>query len=143
MTLVLEQCRELGGPLYLIKARQRRLALPLSVVYFWRCLWHEIRSDFSAVKWNRTGFWLLILSCLVGPLVSTIILIYLGVTGYQNKQACTPDGKFRLIPLAYTYWGTSGFFQITLRHGDLTFAQAKAIDIVWDVVSHHLKIFIR
>ncbi|KAF1975556.1 hypothetical protein BU23DRAFT_441890, partial [Bimuria novae-zelandiae CBS 107.79] len=35
---------------------------------------------------------------------------------------------------AYSYWSRTGFFQITLALGDLSFGQAKLIDVVWDVV---------
>jgi hypothetical protein len=48
--------------------------------------------------------------------------------------ACRPDGSFSLVP-DYRYWQVSGFFQITLSFGFLTFTPVKVIDIVWDVVS--------
>jgi len=32
-------------------------------------------------------------------------------------------------------WSSSGFFQVTLAAGHLTFAGAKAVDVIWDVVS--------
>ncbi|KAI0886904.1 uncharacterized protein GGS22DRAFT_118950 [Annulohypoxylon maeteangense] len=34
----------------------------------------------------------------------------------------------------YNTWATSGFFEINLGVGNLTFTQAKAIDISWDIV---------
>lgn len=49
--------------------------------------------------------------------------------------ACQPDGSFSMDPFQYRYWSASGFFQITLGFGDLSFTAAKAIDICWDVVS--------
>lgn len=50
------------------------------------------------------------------------------------NQACGPDGNFRVDPRSYSVWSASGFFQITLSGGPLAFAQAKAIDVAWDIV---------
>lgn len=73
----------------------------------------------------------------------TGLMVALGVLGVfaaagffgSDAGACLPDDSFGLRPQDFSYWGSSGFFQITLGFGDLTFTQAKAIDIVWDVVS--------
>jgi hypothetical protein len=56
-------------------------------------------------------------------------LILVGAT------ACCPDGAFSLQPNDYDYWDASGFFQVTLGFGAMTFSEAKALDVVWDVVS--------
>lgn len=48
---------------------------------------------------------------------------------------CRPDGTFSTSQNNWSWWTPSGFFQITLSQGTLSFTQAKVIDIVWDVVS--------
>jgi hypothetical protein len=52
-----------------------------------------------------------------------------------NSRASQPDGSFRILPENYSYWSQSGFFQITLGYGTFSFAQAKLVDVSWDVVS--------
>src|SRR5690242_17998254 len=51
-----------------------------------------------------------------------------------NLSACQPDGSFSPDP-EYGFWQLSGFFQITIPFGPLTFTHVKVIDIVWDMVS--------
>lgn len=50
------------------------------------------------------------------------------------RPGCQPDGTFGR-PSDYNAWGISGFFQITLRSGSLTFTEAKIIDVIWDIAS--------
>ena len=95
-------------------------------------------------RWRNGGFWLFVV------LWSSVLLLTLakfpsiyeysfGAVG--NRVACQPDGKFDLYPKHYHNWSTSGFFQITLGYGHLSFAQAKIIDIIWDVVSTKFQLF--
>lgn len=51
------------------------------------------------------------------------------------EDFCMPDGSFSTDPLGYNIWKSSGFFQITLGFGHMSFALAKFIDIAFDVVS--------
>lgn len=44
--------------------------------------------------------------------------------------ACQPDGSPSLEPYNYKPWDASGFLQVTLGVGTLTFTQAKVIDVV-------------
>ncbi|KAH6637844.1 hypothetical protein C7974DRAFT_450972 [Boeremia exigua] len=60
-------------------------------------------------------------------------MIPLFATFSSPDTACLPENSFRLHPDTYNGLSSSGFFQITLSSGKLTFAQAKAIDILWDV----------
>jgi hypothetical protein len=48
---------------------------------------------------------------------------------------CNANGTFtpNSSP-TFSLWSVSGLFQITLTWGHLTFSQAKAIDVVWDIV---------
>ncbi|KAF2730980.1 hypothetical protein EJ04DRAFT_584472 [Polyplosphaeria fusca] len=89
-----------------------------------------MKRDFGRTKWGRNlllFFW--ISGLLAGYLILTIISSIL-----NPDSACTPDGDFTLYPDRYSYWSSSSFFQITYGSGPLTFAEAKAIDIIWDVL---------
>lgn len=46
---------------------------------------------------------------------------------------CAPDGSFRLE--SSSVLAPTWFFQVVLGFGSLDFTTAKAIDVVWDVVS--------
>jgi hypothetical protein len=90
----------------------------------------DIKRDFGRIKWGRDlllFFW--ISGLLAGYFVFTILSSI-----WDPSGACTPDGDFTLHPDRYSYWSSSSFFQITFGSGPLTFAEAKAIDIIWDVV---------
>lgn len=56
----------------------------------------------------------------------------------QTRTACLPDGNFDVYFDSYSPWATEGTFQITMAYGAISFGQAKAIDVVWDVVSRLL-----
>jgi hypothetical protein len=55
--------------------------------------------------------------------------------GFGELGACLPDRSFSLDPSHFRYLSSSGFFEITLATGNMTFTQVKAIDIIWDIVS--------
>lgn len=100
---------------------------------FWREGHREARIDLSA-NWRRdlkcflVFVWFACLSSSFG------ILYAIFMSGeYFNDTACQPDGSFELDPEKFRYW-KSGFFQISLGFGNLSFTKAKAIDIIWDVV---------
>jgi hypothetical protein len=76
----------------------------------------------------------------------TIVLPLLCITGltvifpiitasrlWTANSACQPDSGFYVGYGQYNIWNPSGFFQITLGFGDLSFTLAKAIDVGWDV----------
>jgi hypothetical protein len=98
-------------------------------------LWRDVR----AVKWIRFFVWFTFLSwlaCLATAIgFSTTTPRNLDGDGY-----CLPDGTFDPEQYgSYNIFNPSGFFQITLGYGELHFATAKLIDILWDVVcSCHL-----
>ncbi|CAO2653004.1 Nn.00g024150.m01.CDS01 [Neocucurbitaria sp. VM-36] len=99
---------------------------------FWsdsqRQAWNDVRS-----RWRRGAFWFLFAS-LCACLGLLYLNPYFSLRSSFRTSACLPDGSFRIDPESYEYWSRSGFFQITLGFGTLTFTQAKAIDIIWDVV---------
>ncbi|QDS77353.1 hypothetical protein FKW77_005407 [Venturia effusa] len=80
----------------------------------WKSSTRELWADLRAVRWTRTLLWFG--SC--------------DIDGF-----CMPDGSFNVKPSDYNIWKTSGFFQITLGFGHLSFALAKFIDIAFDIVA--------
>ncbi|KAH7092084.1 hypothetical protein FB567DRAFT_625156 [Paraphoma chrysanthemicola] len=80
-------------------------------------------------RWGRAG------ACLffAGLCACVGILYPLSLASGNQGSACQPDGSFDLQPGSFRYWSRSGFFEITLGFGTLTFTQAKAIDVIWDV----------
>jgi hypothetical protein len=114
----------------LLRRVWRRLAITLVAAP--REGWHDLKT----IRWARFGKWFAFfcwVSCLGG------LVIYLAVVGSSpslyRASACQPDGKFSIFRDTYSWWAPSSFFQITLGFGNLDFAQAKAVDIAWDVVS--------
>lgn len=53
-------------------------------------------------------------------------------------SGCRPDDTFSPFIDGYNWWSDSGFFQITLGFGSLTFGQVKLVDIIWNLVSFAL-----
>jgi len=104
---------------------------------WWVQAWQDVRADFKATKWCRGFLWVLLVCwifSLLTALLAISITLSLSETISAQSSACPPDGYFRPY-YGYSFWASSGFFQITLSFGQLTFTQAKAIDIIWDLVS--------
>lgn len=55
----------------------------------------------------------------------------------QTVTACLPDGRFNIYADSYSPWAAGGTFQITMAYGAISFAQAKVVDVIWNVVSLH------
>lgn len=106
-------------------------------------MWQEAWADIRHAKWEDGLLWV--------PVVPVWIVLIRLVTltslpdwdfEYVSSQpntfqlispGCRTDGTFG-VEGAYNRWGLPGLFQITLRSGPLTFAQAKVIDVAWDVI---------
>jgi hypothetical protein len=108
-------------------------ALGLSILQQFRTTWSELRHDLRTTKWLRGLGWygLFLWICALLTILATLGVLSV----FTSNGACVPDDSFRLRPSSYNYWSSSGFFQITLGYGHLSFTEAKVIDIVWDVVS--------
>lgn len=52
----------------------------------------------------------------------------------ENEFFCTPDARFQLPGALKSKWDTQSALWITLGFGNFTFAQAKALDLVWDTL---------
>lgn len=94
--------------------------------------WGDLR-----LRWRYGLLWALYFSIFIGFGLS-LWFAALGSRGFAaaGRTACLPDGRFSTDPSTYNPWSRPGFFEITLGHGDLSYTQAKVIDIAWDVVSN-------
>lgn len=102
--------------------------------------WHDVVKDVRGVRWARGGLWFSFI-CWAGGLLAAIITIPLVGRNFGNLEeasACQPDGSFNIVG-QYNAWKINGFFQITAGVGHLNFANAKIIDVCWDVVSGLLR----
>ena len=102
----------------------------------------DFKHDLKLTRWLRGRAWTAGVIWILGLIISLIISLSISliITSpfalfTSDTNACQPDGSFRLYPETYSPWGSSGFFQITLGGGKLSFAQTKVVEIVWDIVS--------
>lgn len=111
--------------------RKQDGAAPTSVL---RETWREARGDIRAIRWGRGGLWFLFICWIMGLLMCMIVMPSIW-TNNDISSACLPDGTFSIFA-QYDPWNIYGFFQITSGFGELTFTQAKVVDVIWDVVSY-------
>ncbi|ROW10428.1 hypothetical protein VMCG_01603 [Cytospora schulzeri] len=123
----------------------KRASLPKNfTLYMWR-LWietyNELRYDLKPTRLWRTVveyyMWFLFSIWALGIIIFSILFpIALSASWeaakYLNQDYCAPDGSFSLE--VTNPWRPAWAFQIVLGMGSLNFTQAKAIDIVWDIV---------
>lgn len=120
-----------------VRAQSTMKRLPSNVKRFWLDSQRQARRDFRA-RSGRGFLWLLVFIWSSGLTAVFAFLCDFSTWDRTNLavvSACLPDDSFNLQPSTYQYWSNSGFFQITLGGGHLTFTQAKAVDVVWDIVS--------
>jgi hypothetical protein len=108
------------------------------IAHHWKTAFQELWDDLRTTRWARAFGWFSFLGIWCGGLVAAIVVI--AVSSYSPLSfyllsPCLPDGSFSLRPDLYNPWTTSGAFEITLAFGNLSFANAKLIDVIWDVVS--------
>ncbi|KAK6220077.1 hypothetical protein QIS74_05579 [Colletotrichum tabaci] len=123
------------------RPHQRDLNVRFRFAKFRQRLWDKRQwkhASVSLLRDARSFHWLAALAWLfaLGWVVSLgLLLFYLGSDYLQwNTAACQPDGNFDVTKRSFSRWSGSGFFQITLAWGRFSFADAKAIDVAWDVV---------
>ncbi|WQF79509.1 hypothetical protein CDEST_04523 [Colletotrichum destructivum] len=98
----------------------------------WKHASVSLLRDARSFHWFAAFAWLFTLGWTVSL---GLLLFYLGSDYLQwNTAACQPDGNFDVTKRSFSRWSGSGFFQITLAWGRFSFADAKAIDVAWDVV---------
>lgn len=114
---------------------------PSNVKTIWLDSHRQACGDFRS-RSGRACLWILVALWFCGLTVGFIMLcVWSTLISFADSSrygnACLPDDSFSLRPDKYQYWSDSGIFQITLGSGHLTFAQAKAVDVIWDVVSSY------
>ncbi|KAJ9613136.1 hypothetical protein H2200_003077 [Cladophialophora chaetospira] len=102
--------------------------LPQSKVFF-REAWADFKSLYPLYRLFTLLWPLLFIAGLAAvlPIITSHKL-------YQVSKACQPDSGFYVGFGEYDIWDLSGFFQITLGFGELSFSTAKLIDVCWDVI---------
>ncbi|KAI0182319.1 hypothetical protein EV127DRAFT_355165 [Xylaria flabelliformis] len=88
--------------------------------------WQDARADVST-RWP-----LFFLILWFAGLFSILVILERRSTA-SLSAACRPDGTFSAFE-GYSFWDSSGFFQITFAFGSFSFTEVKVIDITWDVV---------
>lgn len=103
----------------------------------WKGATREVLEDLRSKRSWRPIFYFLS-TCWVAFLAFSISMLAISSYGTSLQQsdtsACKPDGNFSPYANTYNAWGSSGFFQITLAFGSLSFTSAKVIDICWDMI---------
>ena len=99
--------------------------------------WELTRQDLKSIGWVGALKWLPFALLLAGLLLLTPFLtgpfFFNGyISGYS---ACDQAGDFTGDQPQENYWAMSNFFKVNVAFGQLSFVQAKIIDVVWDVVS--------
>ncbi|CAJ2504377.1 Uu.00g117710.m01.CDS01 [Anthostomella pinea] len=97
----------------------------------------EAMSDLRSGGAFRIGLALWTMT-LVGCIVFLSIYGAYSTAFNWSTSACRPDGSFSPYADGYSYWAISGFFQINLGSGSLTFTEVKIIDISWDIAASTL-----
>lgn len=103
---------------------------------FWTETITEFRIEMESTRWGHTTAITIYLSlCCTWAAVLGFFCIYIPFIVLRNDDSehCAPDGSFRLD--SFSLLAPTWFFQIVIGFGSLDFTTAKAIDIVWDVVS--------
>jgi hypothetical protein len=98
------------------------------------------RTKPAGVQWRRLGTWTLFFVWLSVLIYAIFVLAlwdyHLRWSDRFRLNSCRPDGTFTPFTESYyTSWSPAGFFQITMGFGELSFTQAKVVDIAWDLVS--------
>lgn len=102
----------------------------------------DLKKDFTNKRWV-SGFYLFLGVCWFFGLIGALVAFNFSAWKMIDGKACLPDGSFRVSsyslgkadnPDVYNFWSMSNFFQITVGGGELSFTQAKVIDVIWDVV---------
>lgn len=97
--------------------------------------WKSLLEDLKTAGWRRCIDWFVILAWLVALILTFYYLVKSSTTKMVGK-GCKPGGTFfSESDRSWSYWSRAGWFQITLGGGRLSFPQAKAVDVAWDLVS--------
>jgi hypothetical protein len=112
---------------------------------WWAQAWQDARADWKATSWRNALQWIISFLSTLLPF-SCLMYFFPGMRIMASRLGwhgaypgldmwCLPDGSFSMAH-GFQYWEISSFFQITLPfQQQLTFTQAKVVDIIWDLVS--------
>ncbi|KAM7215732.1 hypothetical protein V8F06_008842 [Rhypophila decipiens] len=119
----------------------------------WLGQWpRDVLSDLRSAPWTRLAkgyllaYWLtglVSVSVTVSLYLSSVsmswMLAFLGppaltASAMRKAPGCLPNGEFNARSMRYNVFDPSGLFQITQGFGELSFTQAKIIDVIWDVL---------
>lgn len=106
-------------------------------ITWFRGAFQDLKRDIKSTQWLRGLGWYTGV-ILVFALIAGLILIFALPRFGDDGNACPSDRIFRLHPEKYSVWSSTAFFQITSGGGKLSFDQAKAIDVVWDIVRQRI-----
>lgn len=98
----------------------------------WKTSTKELWIDLRAVRWMQILLWFEFIAWVIAIAVS---IAFACIHASDVDGSCMPDGSFSVNQSAYNIWRSSGFYQITLGFGHMSFALAQFIDIAFDVVS--------
>ncbi|KAK5033178.1 hypothetical protein LTS07_003479 [Exophiala sideris] len=92
--------------------------------------------DLKTMKWRRNSYLVWMFLWPILPMIALIVVLPIARSPslYHPVDACQPDSGFRVSYDNYNVWGVSGFFQITLRWGLLSYTSAKIISVCWDII---------
>ncbi|KAI1386794.1 uncharacterized protein F4822DRAFT_411246 [Hypoxylon trugodes] len=103
----------------------------------WNRARREAWLDLRSIRWKRVGRWTVPTSWTLATLgLFSFLTIYgtLSQSFEPTNSACRSDNSFNCNISTYDVWTASGFFEVDIGFGDLTFTQAKVIDVSWDMV---------
>lgn len=117
-------------------SKKRIVGAMMVLVYTLKDMWRDTKiiSRYAWAHWRE--LWLHIGLGLVSllALFSSVPLAVLTSTTEWGGRYCAPGGDFDYTADTYNPWDVGHLFQITLGFGKFSFAQAKAIDVAWDIV---------
>ncbi|KAK4188916.1 hypothetical protein QBC35DRAFT_180227 [Podospora australis] len=90
---------------------------------------NEVIADLKATRWKRGGLWFLFILWIMA-----LLMLFFGFFTFLASQNTAPCNDDAFVIDERDNWDISDFFQITLAFGELTFTQAKALDIGFDLV---------
>lgn len=99
----------------------------------WGGVWREFFGDLQQLNWKLPYAFLLFTYWLIS-ILSLLAMLPFAATTNAFSSACMPDGSFNIARDGYNIWSLTGFFQITIGFGPLSFTEAKIINTCWDVV---------
>lgn len=100
----------------------------------------EAWRDLRTMRWQYEGLvvFLVVLGCSL-----LALLFFLVLHSVDNSYTFSIEGPCRNLEFdaisrrKFNWWAPEGLFQITFRTGQLSFESAKAVDLIWNLVSIH------